>query len=237
MTRAWTTLEAVDTAEGRLELRRRGEEDFVITVAGRVLMNGSAHRSEAVVADLACREVAARARPRVLLGGLGMGFTLRAALDVLPARAEVVVAEIEPAIVAWCRGPLAGLTRSAVADPRVEIVLADVAAFIAAAAAAGPAFDAVVLDLYEGPRAATQVQGDPFYGLAALERTRRALAPGGVFAIWSEDPDATFEHRLRSAGFAVDRRRPGGASGRHTVYLAHPLGRSLSPGAGRRGSR
>jgi spermidine synthase len=228
VTRPWETLDTVETEEGRLELRRRGERDFLITVGGRVLMNSAWHRSEIAVAQLACRRIAGRPRPRVLIGGLGMGFTLRAALDELPRAARVTVGEIEPAVVRWCRGPLAGLTRQAVDDPRVEIALGDVARMIAGvAAAAGPdteRFDAIVLDLYEGPRTATQAREDPFWGPAALRRTRQALAPGGVLSVWSEDPDAAFEKRLTAAGFRVERRRPESGGPRHAVYLAEAAG-------------
>lgn len=221
MTRPWETLDAVETGEGRLELRRRGERDFLITVGGRILMNSSWHRSEIAVAQLACRLLAGRSKPRVLIGGLGMGFTLRAALDELPRTARITVGEIEPAVVRWCRGPLSGLTRQAVEDPRVDIVLADAAGLIARAAAddAGR-LDAIVLDLYEGPRTATQAREDPFWGPAALRRTRQALAPGGIFSVWSEDPDTAFEKRLAAAGFRVERRRPESGGPRHAVYLA-----------------
>ncbi len=258
MTRPWRLVAAVDAAEGRLELQQRGPREFVITVGGRVLMNGAAGRSEEALARAACAGLAgAKAgskagsksgtksdtAPRVLIGGLGMGLTLRAALDVLPAGARVVVAEIDPTIVAWCRGPLAPLHGHALDDRRVKVEIADVAAVIeAAAAAAGatlpeaapagraprvgspaalpdPRFDAIVLDLYEGPRGAAQA-ADPLYGAAALERTRRALAPGGVLAVWAEQPDAAFERRLGGAGFRAERRRPGGGGPRHTVYLA-----------------
>ncbi len=224
MTRPWETLEAIDIGEGRLELRQRGD-DFVITVAGRVLMSSMAHLTEVAVAEMACREVAGRERPRVLIGGLGMGFTLRAALDVLPKSARVVVAEINEAVVRWCRGPLAGLTRRAVFDSRSSVALEDVARVIADAGAGQP-FDAIILDLYEGPRQASVAEGDPFYGREALRRTREALTPGGVFAVWSEDPDAAFEKRLRIAGFEVERRKPGKGGPRHTVYLARPSRRA-----------
>lgn len=220
MTRPWETLDSVATAEGRLELRRRGERELVITVGGRVLMNSALHLTEAAVAQLACRRIAGREAPRVLIGGLGMGYTLRAALDALPRKGRAVVAEIEPAVVRWCRGPLAALTGDALGDPRVTVRMADVAAVIAEA---GP-FDAIVLDLYEGPRQATQAREDPFYGPRALERTRAALAPGGVFAVWSEDADPAFTKRLRAAGFAVETVRPGKGGPRHTVYLASPEG-------------
>jgi len=221
--RPWETLDAVETAEGRLELRRRSEQDFVIAVAGRVLMSSMAHLTEVAVAEIACGEVAGRERPRALIGGLGMGFTLRAALDKLPRSGRVVVAEINEAVVRWCRGPLADLTNRAAQDPRSRIVLEDVAEVIAAAArAGGQPFDAIILDLYEGPRGATRGREDPFYGPAALERTREALTPGGVLAVWSEDPDAAFEKRLRKGGFEVERRKPGKGGPRHTVYLAKP---------------
>lgn len=216
--RAWETLDAVETEEGRLELRRRGERDFVITVAGRVLMSSMAHLTEAAVAEMACAEVARRERPRVLIGGLGMGFTLRAALDALPRNGRVVVAEINEAVVRWCRGPLAHLTGYAARDPRAKIVLKDVAEVIADV----EPFDAIILDLYEGPRSATQGREDPFYGPAALQRTREALTRGGVLAVWSEDPDSAFEKRLRQGGFEVERRKPGKGGPRHTVYLAKP---------------
>lgn len=214
MTRPWETLDAVDTGEGRLELRRRGD-DYVITVAGRVLMSSMAHLTEVAVAEMACREVARRERPKVLIGGLGMGFTLRAALDILPRNARVVVAEINEAVVRWCRGPLARLTGNALKDPRASVVLEDVARVIARGG-----FDAIILDLYEGPREAARAEGDPFYGREALRRTREALTPKGIFAIWSEDPDAAFEKRLRAAGFDVERRKPGKGGPRHAVYLA-----------------
>jgi spermidine synthase len=208
----WTTVERVATREGPLELRRRGG-DFLITIAGRVLMTSAARRSEEELARLA---LAGRPDARVLLGGLGMGFTLRAALDALSPAGRVVVCELTPEVAAWCRGPLAGLTGDALADPRVELRLEDVARAIRARSAA---YDAIVLDLYEGPNAATQRDDDPFYGDAALAAARQALRPRGVLAVWSEDPDAAFEQRLASAGFATARHRIGKGGRRHVVYL------------------
>jgi spermidine synthase len=217
VTRPWETLETVVTPEGPLELRRRGEGDFLIVIAGRVLMTSAARRSEEALATLACAQLAAGASPRVLIGGLGMGYTLRAALDALPAPAKVVVAELSPEVVTWCRGPLAPLTGAAVDDPRVTIELADVAHVIARAAPGS--LDAIILDLYEGPHAATQRRDDPFYGPAALARSRAALAPRGVLAVWSEEPDTFFEHRVTAAGFTTAKHQAGKGGRSHTVYL------------------
>jgi spermidine synthase len=156
-----------------------------------------------------------------LIGGLGMGLTLRAALDNLPEAGRVVVAELNPAVVTWCRGPLAGLTNKAASDPRVHIEITDVAAMIFGASQPGKdKFDAIVIDLYEGPGPDTDPLQDPFYGSRALTSTAAALTPGGVFAIWGENPDTAFEKRLATAGFVVDAKRPGKGGLRHVVYLA-----------------
>jgi len=218
--RPWETLDRVDSPDGPLELRRRGERDFLITLAGRVLMNSSAHRSEAALAELACAGLTASKVPRVLISGLGMGLTLRAALDVLPAAATVVVAELNPAVVDWCRGPLAELTASAVDDARVAIALQDVAAVVRAAAQRGPRFDAILLDLYEGPATGAAGREDRFFGERALAVTRSALTRGGVFGVWAERPDAGFEKRLAAAGFRVEMSRPGRGGLRHAIYAA-----------------
>lgn len=221
MAQPWQTIDRVDTADGVLELRRRGEHDFLIIINGRVLMNSSANRSEIALGESACRAVAARKKPRVLIGGLGMGLTLRAALDSLPPAAEVVVAEINPVVVQWCRGPLSGLTNSAVDDGRIKVVIKDVSSVIAKAVQPGAEpFDAIIIDLYEGPHAATDAKNDPFYGSRALKATASALSPGGIFAVWGENSDVSFEKRLAAAGFSVDRQRPGKGGLRHVVYLA-----------------
>jgi len=221
MARPWQTIDKVDTADGVLELRKRGERDFLIMIDNRVLMNSSANRSEIALGELTCGFVASRPRPRVLVGGLGMGITLRAVLDSLPGTAQIVVAELNPVVVAWCRGPLAGLTQSAAIDPRVTLVIDDVSAAIAKAARPGvDRFDAIIIDLYEGPHPDTDAKNDPFYGSRALKTTAAALSSGGVFAVWGESPDAAFEKRLDSAGFAVERQRPGRGGLRHVVYVA-----------------
>ncbi len=219
MAKPWLVIENVDTPDGVLELRRRGERDFLILVNNRVLMNSSANRSEIALGELV--GTINPARPRVLIGGLGMGLTLRAALDSLPKTSEVIVAELNPVIPLWCRGPLAGLTGSAVNDPRVTIVIDDVARVIAKASApqAGK-FDAVIIDLYEGPGTGTDAMNDPFYGSRALKKTADALSAGGVFAVWGEASDAGFEKRLSAAGFTFERHRPGRGGLRHVVYEA-----------------
>jgi spermidine synthase len=221
MAQPWQTIDKAETADGLLELRRRGRRDFLIMINNRVLMNSSANRSEIVLGDRACKLVASYNGPRVLIGGLGMGLTLRASLDSLPPTAQVVVAELNPVVVNWCRGPLAELNKNAASDPRVTIVIDNVAAVITTSLpAASQKFDAIILDLYEGPGAATDAMGDPFYGSHALTRTAAALTRGGVFAVWGENPDAGFEKRLAATEFTVERLRPGKGGLRHVVYIA-----------------
>ncbi len=197
----WKTIDTVATADGALELRQRGPKDFLIVIAGRVLMTSRERRSEEAVAALACRPIAARKRPRVLIGGLGMAYTLRAALDELPHHAEVVVVELTPVVEAWCRGPLAPLTADSVADPRVRVVIGDVSKVIAATPRGS--YDAIILDLYEGPNAQTQDHSDPFYGRAALARSHAALAQDGILAIWAEELDQPFSRRFAASGYEV----------------------------------
>jgi len=213
----WRTIDRVDTPEGALELRQRGERDFLITVGGRVLMTSAAHRSEDALAEIACQALPGGSQPRVLVGGLGMGYTLRAALDRLPPRAKVDLIDLNATVVTWCRGPLAPLTAAAIDDRRVSVEVADVSRVIAAAPAGS--YDAIVLDLYEGPHQATNQLHDPLYGAAALARTHRALRTGGVLAIWSEEADQPFERRLAAAGFRVRTHRTRGGR-THVVYAA-----------------
>jgi spermidine synthase len=222
MTRPWQTLDTVPTREGLLELRRRGDSEFLITIAGRVLMTSTARRSEEALARLACAELAGHTAPHVLIGGLGMGYTLRAALDALPARARVRVVELTPEVVSWCRGPLARLTAGAMLDARVEVEVGDVAHAIRAAQPGS--WHAVVLDLYEGPHASTQRPDDPFYGARALSRAHAALAAGGVLAVWSEEPDAPFARRLGAAGFTTRVHRAGRGGRSHVVYVGVKTG-------------
>lgn len=220
----WETLASVQTARGALDLRRRGEKDFLITIDGRVLMTSSAHRSEDALAKLACAGLRNHARARVLVSGLGMGFTLRAALDELGDDAEVTVAEINPVVVEWCQSHLAALISDAARDPRVTVEVVDVAVHIADVARRPdvPRFDAIVLDMYEGPQAQVQ-PNDPLYGLPAVRRARQALKANGIFAVWCEGRSLGFEGSLRAAGFDFRMERHGRGARIHHVYVGRAL--------------
>ncbi len=211
----WKTLATLPTAEGALELRQRGEREFLLVIGGRVLMTSHERISEERLAQLGCAHLATKPSSRTLVGGLGMAYTVRAALDVLPRGGKVDVAELSPAVEAWCRGPMAILTNNAVGDPRVNVIIDDVAKVIARSETT---YDAILLDLYEGPHAASQRGDDPFYGPGALAKQHRALVPGGVLAVWSEDPDDAYLKRFRGAGFEVTVDRSG-ASRTHIVYV------------------
>lgn len=223
MAQPWKTIDSITTDEGALELRQRGERDFLITIGPQILMNSLSNRSEVVLGRLGCTHLKQADAPRVLVGGLGMGFTLQAVLDSLPASARVIVAELNPTVREWCRGPLAALTNSAVTDPRVTVEIGDVARLIRRCAEEGgeARFDAIVLDLYRGPHAKSDARNDPLYGSRAIEYMRAALKPGGVVAVWGENYDEGFDKRLRSAGFTVTTERPGRGGLRHAVFLAH----------------
>jgi len=212
----WKVLETVATTEGELQLRQRNPKEFLITIDGRVLMTSSERTSEQAVATLACRQLTDRKVPRVLIGGLGMAYTVRAALDALPRKAAVTVAELTAEVATWCKGPLAPLTRGAALDPRVHVVIADVARVIERARPGS--FDAIVLDLYEGPHAAAKRENDPFYGRAALVRSFAALSAGGLLSIWSEEVNAVFKKRMIDAGFETTVHHPGGSRA-YVVYL------------------
>lgn len=216
MSRTWEILDRAETADGILELRRRADE-FLITIAGRVLMNSHANRSEIALAKRGVEALCDKDSPRVLIGGLGMGCTLRAALDALPEDSRVFVSEKNPIIAGWCGGPLAVLNGAALEDPRVEVSMEDVSVRITESPRS---FDAILLDLYEGPHSATDTESDPFYGRKAIARTRAALRPAGVFCVWSEDRNGPFEERLRAQGFEVECHRPGRGGRRHAITIA-----------------
>jgi len=222
MAKPWKTIESITTDEGVLELRQRDERDFLITVGRLVLMNSMANRSEVVLGQLGCKHLKNHSGVRVMVGGLGMGCTLRAVLDSLPTTAEVVVAELNPVVLEWCRGPLADLTGGAASDPRVRVEISDVADLVrnTARRADSKKFDAIVFDLYKGPHYRTDKLKDPLYGSRAIENVRSALKPGGVFTIWGEDYDEGFDKRLCAAGFTVRHERPGRGGLRHVVFIA-----------------
>jgi len=216
----WKILERAPTPDGLLELRQRGPKDFQITLGGMVLMNSAANRSEEALGKLACTGLKAPA-PRTLVAGLGLGFTLRSMLDALPAAARVIAAELNPVVAAWCEGPLAELTASAVKDPRVTVEIADVIHVIRRAATdAKQRLDAIVLDLYTGPHARSHPVTDPAYGTTAIAEMKRALNPGGRLAVWGEAANAAYEDRLKRGGFEVTRHRPGTGGLKHVVYVA-----------------
>lgn len=223
MTRPWQTIDTRDTRDGVFQLRRRGDDDFLICLDGRILMNSRESRSEEALGAWAGQTAAKHTAPRVLVAGLGMGITLSAALDDLPPEAVVVVCELHAHVRDWCAGPLRERCGRALEDPRVQVRIGDVRDTIEAAASDPQhRFDAIALDLYEGARPGPgRGASDPFFGDAALSRTHAALAPGGILARWTEHPDADFERRLARAGFEVERRRiRGGGGRRHTLVGA-----------------
>lgn len=221
MPRPYVKLDAVETVEGLLELRCRGEKDFMILVGGRVLMTSTLTTSELALAENGCSAVLDVPSPRVLIGGLGLGFTLRAALDALPRKSTVVVAELNEKVVEWCRGPVAAVNGGAALDRRVEIYLGDVTEEIRRVAEdeSAPRYDAILWDLYVGP---TRKGGatDPLYGDLSVARTAAALRVGGVFGVWSETPSAAFSERLKKVGLMPDLIETRGAGLRHAVILA-----------------
>ena len=201
---------------------RRGHE-FSIKLGVAELMTSRLFASEEALATLAAEKLKDRPKPRVLIGGLGMGFTLRAALGAFGVEARIVVAELIPAVVRWARGPMAELFGGCLDDPRVELVEADVATRIRAAK---PRYDAILLDVDNGPEGMTQSANDGLYSLRGLAAARAALAPGGVLAVWSQGPDRAFAQRFEKAGFSVEdkRVRARGARGgsRHVIWLGVP---------------
>ena len=216
----WILLGESHTPDGtRLTLMLRDRE-HVIFADGKLLMSSRMHGSEEALATLACAHVKSAAAPRVLVGGLGLGFTLRATLDVLPARAVVVIAELVPAVVEWNRGPLGPLANHPLDDPRVEVAVGDVAGVITGHPAG---FDAILLDVDNGPDAFTSSLNAGLYANDGVKQAHGALRPRGVLAVWSAWEDRKFEQRLRWAGFTVTmhrvraRLKQGGP--RHTIFL------------------
>lgn len=216
--------ELVDTArapEGAELCLVRHDQDYVIMIASNELMNSRLGGSEEALARMTCERLGSRARAHLLIGGYGMGFTLRAALGALGPDARVRVAEITPKIIDWARGPMAKLTAGCLDDPRVELALCDVRSEIDGAKSA---YDAILLDVDNGPSGLTCPSNDELYAPGGLARARAALKPGGVLAVWSARPDPAFARRLHQAGFRVEERsvraRSNGKGPRHVIWLA-----------------
>lgn len=216
--------ELIDTAQvpGGPELRLfRHDRDFMIVLGGNELMSTRMNGSEIALAEQTCARLKGLERPRLLIGGYGMGFTLRAALAALGADAEIVIIELVPKIIEWARGPMQDLAAGCLDDPRVELVLGDVADEIRDSKGG---YDAILLDVDNGPEGLTRKANDELYNGAGLSAAHAALRPGGVLAVWSSGPHPNFTRRLRKTGFDVDEVRvtakgpQGGA--RHVIWMA-----------------
>ena len=214
----------LDTAKvpgdgGELKLMRRGTEYSIM--AGPIeLMNSRLSGSEEAMATLAFERIGQRAKASVLIGGLGMGFTLRAALTAFGPDARIVVAELVPAVVAWARGPLGDLHGASLDDPRVGLHQGDVGEAIRGEEAA---YDAILLDVDNGPGGLSRKENDGLYSRKGLADAWRALKPGGVLEVWSSTRDSDFTKRLKQAGYAVEEigvRAHKGRGARHVIWMA-----------------
>ena len=237
----WSLLDKANVpGGGELRLMKRGAE-FSIMLGGNQLMGSRVRGSEEALATIACERIRAREQPRILIGGLGMGFTLRAALASLGSGARITVAELVPAILEWARGPMSEVFGDSLTDPRVTARETDVGHVIRSGSSA---FDAILLDVDNGPDGLSRQANDALYDLAGLRAAFAALRPGGVLAVWSAGPDAKFTERLRNAGFGVDevKVRANGSRGgaRHVIWIASraaiPRPRAAAA-SGRAGSR
>ena len=217
----WVHLDSATVPDGGdLRLKQRGTE-FSIMLGTNELMNSRLSGSEEALATLALAKLATPA-PRVLIGGLGMGFTLRAALGAAGAKAQIIVAELVPAVVRWARGPMAAVYAGSLDDPRVAIHEGDVGALIRAER---QRWDAILLDVDNGPEGLSREGNDALYHPRGLSQAFSALRPGGVLAVWSSGPDRRFTRSLERAGFVVDEtgiraRGKGRGGARHTIWLA-----------------
>ena len=199
----------------------RHDRDFMIVMGHNELMSTRKWGSEEALATMAAERITGIKAPHVLIGGYGMGFTLRAALRVLPADAQITVVELVPDIIAWARGPMAAVADGCLDDPRVTLVLADVANFIAGAPGE---YDAILLDVDNGPDGLVRAENDALYTPAGVREARSALSARGVLAIWSAGPDPVFTRRLEKNGFAVDEvkvaSRANGKGPKHAIWFA-----------------
>ena len=214
----WRELGRAKVGDGELVLARRGDE-FAIRLRGAELMNSRQHASEEALATLGCAGLAKVAGARVLIGGLGMGFTARAALDALPPDAEVTIAELVPDVVKWNKEHLGDLAKRPLEDPRVKLRMGDVAGAIAEKQ---DHWHAILLDVDNGPDAFTSPHNAALYGLKGLIAARRALVRGGAFGVWSVENDSKMTERMRAAAFEVDRQRvPArpGSSIKHVIWI------------------
>ena len=205
---------------GELRLMQRGTE-FSIMAGAIELMSSRLSGSEKALATLACERLKDRPKPHILIGGYGMGFTLRAALESLPPTARVTVGELVPAVIAWARGPMAHLSAGCLEDPRLTLVEGDVSDLIRSGR---ESYDAILLDVDNGPESLSRPANDGLYSGEGLAAARRALRPGGVLAVWSAIRDDQFTRRLRRAGYDVEElgvRATGGKRGaRNVIWLA-----------------
>lgn len=216
--------ELVGTARvpGGVELRLfRHGDDHMIMVDNNELMSSRVGGSEEALATMTCDRLPNAAASHLLIGGYGMGFTLRAALARLGRSGRATVAELVPEIIDWARGPMSALTAGCLDDPRVTLQAGDVAAAIKAAS---KRYDAILLDVDNGPSGLVRADNDGLYSMNGLARASAALKPGGILAIWSAAPDAAFSRRLNKAGFKVEevtvRARSNGKGPRHTIWFA-----------------
>jgi spermidine synthase len=218
----WELLGRTSAPDGVEMALTRRDGEYVILAAGKSLMSSRMHGSEEALATLACRRVRTLEQPCVLVGGLGMGFTLRATLDRLPKDATVIVVELVPAVIEWNRGPLGPLAGHPLKDRRVRVDVGDVGATLRANR---NRFDAVLLDVDNGPAAFTASDNAGLYDDRGLATARAALTVGGVLAVWSASDNRKFEQRLRYGRFAVEIERVRGrlkrGGPRHTIFLGH----------------
>jgi spermidine synthase len=203
-----------------LGLYQRGSDYFIKILGGQDLMNTRAHASEDALGLIACKRLRGQSEVRVLIGGLGIGFTLSAALKTLEADAEVVVAEIVPGVVEWNRGVLGSFAGQPLDDFRTQVEAVDVTVLIQNESVG---FDAIVLDVDNGPDGLTRASNQWLYSKAGLVAAFRALRPGGTLAIWSAGPDKAFTKRLRAVHFSVEEiavRAHAGKGARHVIWVA-----------------